>query len=276
MNGMSSVEAWRNVLTESFRQVGETLAGSAPKLVAALVILAIGWAVSKLVEKVSARALRRFGVDRAADRLRISDALRQAGITTGASGVLAQLLFWILILAFLLPALEVLELAAVATTVDRLIAYLPNVLAATLILLVGLLTGRFVQNVVESAAAVANLGQARHLATAAGGLVVMIVIVLALEQLGIETWFLTLIATTLSATVGLSMGLSLALGARKVFTHIFAGHFLRQSLVTGASVEVRGQRGVVERVGPVDTLFRDGDHAWTVPNGALIEEQIGR
>jgi small-conductance mechanosensitive channel len=276
MNGMPSVEDWRTVLTESFRQVGETLAGSAPKLVAAIVILTIGWAVSKLVEKISVRALRRFGVDRAAERLRISDALRQAGITTGTSGVLGRLLFWILILAFLLPALEVLELAAVATTVDRLIAYLPNVLAASLILLVGLLAGRFVQNVVESAAVVANLGQACHLATAASGLVVMIVVVLALEQLGIETRFLTLIAVTLAATLGLSMGLSLAFGARNVFTHIFAGHFLRQTLATGDAVEVRGQRGVVERVGPVDTLFRDGDRAWTIPNGALIDEQIGR
>ena len=273
---MNGLENWREVMLESFRQVGGGLAGIAPKVLAALVILAVGWGVSKLVEKICARALRRFGLDRAADQLGVSSALEQAGIRSGASGVLGRLLFWILLLAFLLPALETMGLTAVASTVDRLITYLPNVLAAALLLVVGALAARFVRNVTSSAAAVASVGPARQLGAIAGGLVVAVVAVLALEQLGVETRFLIVVVTTLAATIGLSVGIALALGASKAVAHIFAGHFLRQSLQVGERVEVRGQVGVVDRIGAVDTVFREGKEAWSVPNGALLEERIGR
>ena len=71
-------------------------------------------------------------------------------------------------------------------------------------------------------------------------------------------------------------GALLALGARPLVTHILAGHALRQALPEGRSVEVAGRSGVVERVGPVDTVFRDGNQKWSMSTGALLEEVIVR
>jgi small-conductance mechanosensitive channel len=88
-----------------------------------------------------------------------------------------------------------------------------------------------------------------------------------------------MVVTVVTAVVGavtVTVGVAFALGARPVITHIMAGHFLRQSLPTGGSVEVGGQRGVVERVGAVDTLVRDEEHTWSIPNGRLIEEIVVR
>jgi hypothetical protein len=70
------------------------------------------------------------------------------------------------------------------------------------------------------------------------------------------------------------MGLAFALGARNVVGAVLAGHYVRQSLAEGTTVEVAGQRGVVEEVGPVTTVIRDGEHAWRFPNTRLIEEVV--
>jgi hypothetical protein len=78
------------------------------------------------------------------------------------------------------------------------------------------------------------------------------------------------------ATLGLTLGLTFALGARPLVTHILAGHALRQVLPQGISVEVAGRNGVVERVGAIDTLFRSGDHKWSMTNAALLDEVIVR
>jgi hypothetical protein len=76
--------------------------------------------------------------------------------------------------------------------------------------------------------------------------------------------------------VGFAAGLAFALGARPVVTHILAGHFLKQSLPRDVAVEIAGQRGIVEVVGPVSTVLRDGDRSWTIPNAQLLDQIVIR
>jgi hypothetical protein len=268
--------AWRTVLVDSLVELGATVARFLPSLVATLVILGVGWLVSRVVEAVAARTLHQLGLDRVSRRLRLTEFLGQAGITAPPSRITARLLFWVLMLTFLLSAVDTLGLSAVTSTIDRLIAYLPSVIAAGLIVILGLLLGRLVGNLVSSGAVAAGLDQARRLGAAAQSLVVMVVGVLAIEQLGVQAQILVTVISVVLGAVSLTLGVAFALGARPVVSHILAGHFLRQSLVRGGAVEVEGRRGVVERVGPVDTLIRDGERAWSIPNARLLEEVVGR
>jgi hypothetical protein len=276
MSEIFDFEAWRQVLVNSLTEFGATTAVFLPSLLATLVILGVGWLVSRLAAAVSGRVLLQLGLDRAAARLGVSEKLREAGISLSPSYLVARLIFWILMLTFLLSAVETLGLSAVTATIDRLIAFLPNVIAAGLILVLGLLLARLVRNLVSSGAAAAELAQASRLGSLAEIVVALIVGVVALEQLGIETQMVVTVVTAVVGAVGVTVGVAFALGARPVITHILAGHFLRQSLPSGGSVEVGGQRGVVERVGAVDTLVRDGEHIWSIPNGRLIEEIVIR
>ena len=270
------IESWRLIVVNSLTELGANVARFLPSLVGTIVLLGVGWVVSKLVEVVVRRLLRRLGLDRTAGRTRVADTLRRAGVEAAPSSIFARLLFWTLMLTFVLSAVETLGLTAVTSTIDRLISFLPNVFAAGLIILLGLLLGRLVRNVVSSGAAAANVPRAQRTGAASGGLVVLLVAVLALEQLGIETALLVTVLTVLLTAASLTIGVSFALGARPVITHILAGHFLRKSLPLGSMVEVRGQRGSVERVGPLETLVRNGEGAWSIPNAALMEETVLR
>jgi hypothetical protein len=276
MSQIFDVEAWRQVLVNSLTEFGETTAAFLPSLIATLVILAVGWLVSRLVAAISERVLLQLRLDRAAARLRVSDTLREAGVSAAPSHIVARLVFWILMLTFLLSAVETLGLSAVTATIDRLIAFLPDVIAAGLIFVLGLLLARLVRNLVSSGAAAAEVAQASRLGSLAEILVAFVVAVVALEQLGVETQMVVTVVTAVVGAIGVTVGVAFALGARPVITHILAGHFLRQSLPSGGSVEVGGQRGVVERVGAIDTLVRDGEHTWTIPNAKLIEEIVIR
>lgn len=270
------IEAWREVVVGSLSELGSTVAGFLPNLVGAVLILVIGWIVSRLVEAIASRGLRQLGFDRASGRLGLGDTLARAGIERPPSQILALLFFWILMLTFLLSAVETLGLTAVTATINRLIGYLPNVIGAALITVIGLLLGRFVGSVVSSGAAAADLAQSSRLGGAANSAVVVVVVVLALQQLGVDTGILITVTTALVGALGISLGLAFALGARPLITHILAGHFLRQRLPSGLGVEVQGQRGIVERVGAVDTLLRADDRAWSIPNAKLLDEVVLR
>ena len=70
------------------------------------------------------------------------------------------------------------------------------------------------------------------------------------------------------------MGLAFALGSRDAVRGILAGHYLRQSLPVGEPIELAGERGVVEKIGPVSTTLRNEQRTWSVPNVRLLDEVI--
>lgn len=274
MGDFISLDEWRQSVTATLEQIGETTGRLLPAIVGAVLILVIGWGVSRLVQAVARRALHRVGLDRTATRLRLTESLQKANVTSAPSAIVARVLFWILMLTFVVAAADTLGLDAMTTPIDRLIAYLPNVVAAALIIVLGLILGRFVRRLVKSGAAMASLPEADKLGAATHGIVILVIGVVAVEQLGLKTDILVTVITVLVATFGLTTGLAFALGSRTLVTHILAGHYLRQTLASGESVEVGGRKGTVERVGAVNTVFRKGERSWTVPNAALLEDVV--
>lgn len=276
MDQLFDLSAWREILVRAFSELGANVAGFLPNLVGAFLILLTGWLVSRALEAVASRTLRTIGLDGVAVRLRIAELLERAEIGLTSSQLVARLLFWLVMLTFLLSSVETLGLSAVTATIDRLIAFIPNLIGAVAIGIGGLLLGRFVATLVSSAAAAAGFLSAPRLGFLAQVVVVALVLVLAAEQIGIATSVLVLPFTVALGAAGFAVGLAFALGARPVITHILAGHFLKQSLPRNASVEIDGQRGVVERVGAIDTRLRGDDRVWTVPNGQLLERVVIR
>ncbi len=276
MKELFNLEAWREILVRAFSELGVNIAGFLPNLVGAVLILMVGWGVSRALEVVASRGLRTIGLDGAASRLGVSDLLRRAELRLSFSEIVAKLLFWLLMLTFVLSSVETLGLTAVTNTIDRLIAYIPNVIGAALIGTGGLLLARLVSTIVSSGAAAAGFTSARRLGFLAQLAVAGLVIVIAAEQLGIETNVLVIPFTVALGAAGFGVAFAFALGARPVITHIMAGHFLKQSLPRDLSVEVDGHRGLVERVGAVETLLRADDRVWTVPNGQLLEQVVVR
>ncbi len=276
MNTLFDFEAWQQVLQNSLTALGTSVGAFVPKLLGTLIVLLLGWLVASLVALVARRALRRLGLDRLAERVRITRALSRVGVAAAPSAILSRLLFWLLVLTFIITAADTLGLSAVTTTIDRFVAYVPNIIAAGLIVVFGLLLARFARNLVVSGALAANVRQAQRLGGVAHGIVTVLIAVLAVEELGVDTRILVTVITGLVTAAALTMGFAFAIGARPVVTHILAGHFLRQQLVPGGSVEVEGRRGQIDRVGALETLLRSDEQVWSIPNGVLLDAVKGR
>lgn len=259
------------------RVVGDLMAALSallPRLLGALGLLAVGWLVATVTALAAERVLRGVGLDRAALRLGLERPLRHAALPAPASRLVARTVFWLLLLVFLLSAVETLGLEAVTGTLERLIAFLPALIAAALVAVVGLLLARLAGALARSAAAAAGLPAAARLGFLTEAGVAVMVGLIAAEQLGLDARLLVPPLTAAIAVAGLSAGVAFALGARPVVTHILAGHFLRQSLPRDGVVEVAGHRGVLERVGATDTWLQSDGRRIRIPNARLLEETL--
>jgi hypothetical protein len=276
MDPLSRFATWRDIFLQATDELARNAADVLPRLLGVIFVLAISWLLAAAAEFVVGRGLRGVGFDHASSRVRMTDIFERAGLRTTPSDVLGKLTFWGVLLSVSASMAGSLGFSVLTTTTERFIAFLPDLIGAGLTLLLGLVMARFVGAVFGSAAAAAGFLSAPRLGLLAQVLVAGLVAVVALEQLGVSTSVLVGPLTAVLGTVGFAAGLAFALGAYPIVTHILAGHFLKQSLPRDTFVEVGGERGVVDRVGPTDTVLRSGDRSWSVPNGKLIEEVVVR
>lgn len=132
------------VWTESLQQMASDALALLPNLAVALLLLLLGWVVARITEAVVSSLLRRMGVDRLAERAGGAQVLEGMGLSKSAADALSSLVYWLVLLVFLLAAVESLGLTGVVDTLAGLVNYLPHVFAAALILLLGSLLAKLV------------------------------------------------------------------------------------------------------------------------------------
>lgn len=132
---------WDN-LTGELESIGTTVGEWVPKIVGALIILLVGWFIAKWVRRIVRRLLDNERVSGFFDRIGIGEALRNAGYS--ASSLVASAVYGFLMLVVLLIAFEALELTEVTDLLRRLIAFLPQIFIALVIVMIAAGFGRFV------------------------------------------------------------------------------------------------------------------------------------
>jgi len=271
--GYIAIDAWIEVVSRELGAFGTQLVSFLPNLIGAVLIVLCGWVLAWLLARVARRTLHAVGVDRLGLRHR---GAARAGLQRGLSDALATLVFWSIMTVVLLSSAHALGVEAVSETLDRLSAFVPNLIGAALTALLGLLVARFIGSVTTSAGVAAGIVAAPRIGFLVQVVGVGVVLALAVEQLGMKSDILILPLSAVLGAAALSAGMAFALGARPVITHILAGHFLKQSLPRDRFVEIDGDRGVIERIGPTDTLLKNGDRRWSVPNAQLLERVVQR
>jgi len=265
----------QTMLIDMLTNVTGTAIAFLPKLVGALAVFILGWILAKLIRAVLVRSIQ-VSLDSLLERSGLMETLERASISAQPSQIVGGVAYWLVLILFVMGAADIIGLSAVTTAITRILGYIPSVISAALVLAAGVFLARFIGNVVTSAAAAANLSYAKGLGAVAQTSIVIMVVVVTLEQLGVDTQILITVITVTVAAITAGMGLSFALGSRDIVTAILAGHYLRQSLPEGESVEVDGRRGVVDQIGPISTTFRDGTNKWSIPNRRLMDEVIGQ
>jgi hypothetical protein len=201
-------------LEEGVHQIASFL----PRLAAAIAILMVGLAIAKMVERGTDMALRRIGFDHWMREGGITEALERAGTTLDPSTVVARLIFWMMMLLVLLLSASALGIAAVHILFAELIAYIPSVIAAVFVLVIGILLGEFVKELVLASAG--GLPGGNNLARAAKAAIILLAIFMALEQLDIAQDIILVFFIAIVGAAALAAGLAFGIGGQDVARQI--------------------------------------------------------
>ncbi len=269
-----SVDEVTSALQNAFQPVINLI----PSVVAMIAVLAIGYIVARLIARGVNALGERIGLDGAADRSGLAESMQKVGIQRNLSTIVANLVFWMLMCVFLVAAFNLLHLPSLSAATQKLVDYIPSLLAATAVVLIGLLIASFLRGVIATTADRIGISYADRLATAAYYILALMTFIAAFDQLQIQFALLNQLILIAFGALALGVGLSVGLGGREVAGGIMAGYYVRQRMESGDSVSVAGLQGVVRDVGPVATVVEtttDGlTHRHTVPNTTMLNEAV--
>ncbi len=211
------VQTWGDVLVLSFQQLWGGVVVFVPKLIIALVVFIIGWIIAVALGKVVEQIIRALKVDTALKSLGADEAVSRAGMKLDSGMFIGGLVRWFFILVFVLAAFDVLGLSQVTEFLRSVVlAYIPQVIVAALILVAAALLAETVNNVVEGGARAAHLPSAGFLGGVAKWSIWIFAILAALFQLGIAGPFVQTIFTAFVAMVAIAGGLAFGLGGKEM------------------------------------------------------------
>ena len=211
---MLAVIEWNTLIIEPVRQMLTRILAYLPVLLGALIILIVGWVVAKTIKGVFDWLLKLIRFDALADKAGIPEILRKGNLDVSAREVVSSIVYWLIMIMVLVMTVDALGLPKASDVLTSLFAYIPNVIAALLVLIVAMFLANFVSGIVRTAAGNANLPKPEILAGISRWAIIIFAITIALEQLGIAP---LLVATTFNIILGgivLALALAFGLGGK--------------------------------------------------------------
>ncbi len=207
----------------SFQHTVDEIFAFLPRLIAALVIIVIGYIIAKFVAGLVRRGLRAAGADRALATGKAGDYKQQFAPTLHPSGVISTIAFWFVFGLAILLAVSALHLAALSAAIAGVVAYLPNIIAAILILLVAIAIAGAVGGLAQRLMGGTMLG--KLVQTAVPVLVITIALFMALVQLKIATQIVVATYVLVLGAIALGFALAFGLGGRDVARQMLMGAY---------------------------------------------------
>jgi hypothetical protein len=207
-------QTWMDIVLTAVQDVGRRLAFVAPRLLAALTLVALGWAAALLVRRVTIRLLRAADLDGRCTRAGLTSVLTRSGIRAVPSELVGMLVFWTLFLIGVLMALEALEMPGTAGALGVALAFLPHVFVAILVLIGGWALAQFLGQATLIAAVNAQIAGASLLAATVRWLLLTVAGAIALTELGVAREMILLVFGIAFGGAVLALALAFGLGAR--------------------------------------------------------------
>jgi hypothetical protein len=217
------MSSWQIVLLEPARTVLAQISQFTVNALLVIIILIIGWLLSKVIRSIVSRALKTAKINDLSSRIELDKLLSKGGVTLSLSDLIGMICYWLGILITFMVAVNAVGLTIAADLLNKVVLYIPNVIAALFILVLGMFASTLLKNIVQTAANNAGLSQGKLLAQIVETVVIAFAIFVGLEQLRIGIRITELTVAIVLGSLGLGLALAFGLGCKDI-----AGKFIAE------------------------------------------------
>lgn len=257
-----------------FAELLARFSAAIPQLTFALLVLLVGWLISKVIRRVVRRVLAGLGLDALAERLNDIDIVQRSGMRIEVSAVLSQMVYLVLMLGFVIFATDILGIPPITQMVRDLIDYIPALFSAFVLFLLGLFLADMVRGIVLTACQSMGLPSAKVISTAIFYFLFVTAAVSALAQAKINTGFMALNLSIIIGALALAFAIGYGVSSRDLLANYLAGGYNRNKIQVGDDVRIIGVRGKVILIDATSLTLQTDKSEVIIPLSKLAAEKV--
>lgn len=262
------------ILINTFQTLINQFVDFVPKLIGAIVVLGIGILVAKTVSAIVSRVLTKVGFDKIGARLNEIDFIRQLQTEIKLSNIIAQVLYYFILLVFITAATETLGVAAITGMVLSLVNFIPKVVAAAIMLQVGILVADALKKAVITLCQTFKVASGKLLGSIVFFFFLIITIISALGQTGINTELLESSFNLLIGGIIFAFAVGYGIASRDVMANILSSFYSKDRYKVGQVIQIDEVKGAIVSIDNTSMTLQTGETTTVFPLQTLQSRKV--
>lgn len=271
---METINEWKNLTFDSLAAMGRDVALALPKIIGALIILLIGWIVTRIILFVLGKILKLAKVNTLSDKINEMDLFGKGDFKIDIVKIILGFVKWLLLLVFLIVAADILSWEIISTEIGNLLRYLPRLFSALALMMIGLYIGNFIKKTVKKIFDSLEFGGSNLVSNLLFYIIVIFISITALNQAGIDTTIITNNVTMILGAFLLAFAIGLGLGSRDVITDLLRSFYTRRTFAVGDKVVIGEHAGTVEAIENNSLTLVTKSGKFVIPIKDVVSEKV--
>lgn len=216
------MSTWKLVLIEPAKAVLSEISKFLVNALLVILILIVGWVLSRLVKTVVTKVLRAAKLDDLSDKIELDALLDKGGIKYSLSELIGVICYWLALLVTFVVAVNAIGLTVAADLLNKIVLYVPNVIAAIFIIILGMFVSTVLKNIVQTAANNAGVSYVAMLTKITEVVVIGFAFITALKQLRVDTQIVEWVIYIAMGSFGLAVALAFGLGCKDIASKLMS------------------------------------------------------
>ncbi|MBK8566992.1 MAG: mechanosensitive ion channel [Saprospiraceae bacterium] len=248
--------------------------GAIPNVIGAALVLLIGWLIAKVVAKALQKVFASLKIDRFGEKINETEFATKANFKIVLSSFLSKLVYYLLMLVFVMAATDVLGMPIVSQMVSDLIGYLPRLLSALVLFVLGIYLAEFVKNIVLTTTNALGISSGKIIANFVFYLIFLTLTISALAQASIETSLITSNLTVILGGVVMAFAIGYGFASKDTMANFLASFYSKNKVRVGDYVQIDGSKGRVIAMDSTSITLQGEGKIIVIPLSKLTSDKV--
>jgi small-conductance mechanosensitive channel len=265
----------RDLFVQSWLVFQDRFLDFLPDLIAALLVLGVGWLLARFLSRMITKLLNFFKFDQLLDKLKFTKILSSSNVNYLPSVIIGQVFYWIIFGAVIITAAETMGWTVINYEVSKLLDFLPNLLTAIVFFILGTYVAAFVRDFIKGATSSLGMSTGKFISNLIFYLLFVIIALTALKQAGLDTSIITTNLVIIIGSIMLAVSISYGFASRDLLANILAGFFSRRIYRKGQIIEVDGVRGTIVDINNMAVIIQISDtERMVIPTSHVMNSKV--
>ena len=271
---MEDLRHWTEILLESYTKLIDGLIVALPRVVAGVLLFLFGWLLARIFSRIIAKSLKALRFNNLMDRVKLGNFLKRIKVEDTPSQIAGKFAYWLIMLLIIVGFAEALALRVVSQKIGVLINYIPNIILASFILVVGMFLAGKVKEFIQTSMISYGVKAGRLIGNIIFYLLAAFVILTALEQLQFNIDLLTSNVMILLGGAVLAFAIGYGLSAKEIFPNIISSYYNKGMFQIGDKVSVGETSGEIIEITNISVVIKTENGKRFIPAKKFVTEEV--